>query len=202
MSSESGKTNQSARRSQANFTIGGIVLVIFVMIAGILQLCGCEPKDNRQTYEKGCIELLGGIVDEKVKYHKLQIGNAAEPLYAMADIPEIYIEKLNGELISLKEVTAEYLQRNADTTIPANELNGWPPNTTNFKFTERASFKVSEDGRILGLTCGALWTKDGFLEPSVLWNSGKTKRYVFPLNHKEAIELFGQPDKVKKGFQW
>ena len=177
--------------------------ILFLLL--MIFMGGCF-RTNVRVFKKGNIMLIAHIVglgkQKRIEYYNVQIGRAHNPIDEM---PPICIELKNKEIISLQSIDIDKLEQLVLEQLAVKvaveaESDGrfnWPESTV-YNLHRPYKFRVIENKIVGFITLGG----PDYMYSGILWNQAKTKRYEFPLDDKDAVELFGKPDEIYDTFQY
>lgn len=183
------------------------VVTIVVFLSGCYPWCKSIWVCKTSYLRKGNIWVEGNhyfyLNTSRREYHRIYVGSP--DAYAKA-LPALHIELCNGERIQLSTVTPDSVREienvHEDSGMARPELAAvyWPDSARYFmircpeiEYVDFAySFAVLDD-RIIGFIAY------GEACPGI-WNEDLTKRYEFPLEYEEVVELFGEPDEIIEYF--
>ena len=173
------------------------IFAIFLFVTTFSLSC-CNTSPNIRFFTKGQIRLEASLRTEEPGYYSLIIRdrNPNHCEVNLSNLSNVVIELPSGK-IPLSKLTPDILFSQAYKLHP---VSGPAYASENEKFFIidvaskgiEYSFRASRK-RIIKIQSAAT---------SIFWNKSLTKRYTFPMSHGEAVELFGEPDKVTDSFFW
>ncbi len=133
--------------------------------------------------------------EERGSYSEMTLGTPLNP-HPIKVLPNIHLELQNGEIIALRDLTFEWASGKAEVHTRSGEL--WPG--TKLVYLPNGFRIYFVDGELAGLW---IVRQDNNLPVDLgpaIWDAPREKRYLLPLSHDDAVELFGEPDELIDGY--
>lgn len=192
-------------------------LITMIFLLSLVNLQGCTSEPNCRVFVKGQIRLSGSFLPNKpsdVYYSRVKI----EDMNGLRDLPEIFIEfprervllsQLSPKLLFAQFPECKKNDKNADILYSPTECHrlystsdkaiyekrGYEINPILFDaYTVQVNIKERPAYNFV-FTSEKILTIDFFWE-GVLWDYNQIRQYHFPISYGQAVELFGEPDRV------
>lgn len=159
---------------------------------------GCGP--NHSYFRKGNVQLSGQIRSGQIEYTHLRVGTPQSPL---SDGFLLFIRLPDGNVVSTRRLTEADIRPLAHRVGEAEYLKEWPDGSERL-YVGAYSF-VACEGKILNITASTVTLKSSIKAGAIKGTYEENvpqigidplNLFKMPFSRTDAVNLFGEPDKI------